>query len=111
MLKKLDSDFSDMLQDSAKVEQRLAELASQRFMFGISAVASAVVVFSILFMMLSAHMRLSGQPNQPLVVTPVSGCLTMVFVSAIALARAIGAHGEIRTLLTFKKLRDLRSID
>lgn len=110
MLKKQDHDFSEMLDDRAKVENRLTELARQRLLSGISAAVSALVLFSILFMLLSATVRTPGLSNQPSAATPISGCLILLFSSATSLARAIGAHSEIRTLLVFRKLRDDRSV-
>jgi uncharacterized membrane protein (DUF485 family) len=106
--RKRDLDFLEMLEDPAKIESRLAELASQRLLFGISAAMAALVFFFVLFVLLSANIRLVGQSS---IAAPVSGCLTMVALLSVMLARAIGAHSEIRTLFTFKNLRDMRSID
>lgn len=111
MLKKQDQDFFDMLDDPAKLEKRLSDLASQRILFVITAALSALVFFFVLFVLLAANTQSVGMTDQPSVsiATPVSGCLTMVTSLTICLARAIGAHGEIRTLLSFKKLRDLHA--
>ena len=109
MLKKQDHAFFDMLADAEKLEKRLIELASQRFMFAISATMSALVFFFTLFVLLAANLRSVGLAHPPSIsiATPVSGCLTMIALLAITLARAVGAHSEIRTLITFKKLRDM----
>jgi len=111
MLKKQDHDFFEILEDPSKIEKRLSELANQRLLFGISAAMTAIVFFAILFMLLAANLRFVGLSNQPSIAGPVSGCLTMGVALATSLARAIGAHGEIRTLLVFKKLRDMYSSD
>ncbi len=111
MLKKQDLKFFEMLENPAEVEKRLSELANQRFLFGISAAMTALVFFTILFMLLAANLRFVGLSNQPSIAGPVSGCLIMGVGLATSLARAIGAHSEIRTLLTFKKLREMRSSD
>ena len=103
MLKKQDHDFFEMLGNTANVEKRLTELANQRLLCGISSVASALVAFSILFVLLSAIVRFPGMSNQPSIAGPVSGCLMMILGMTTSLARATGAHSEIRTLLVFKK--------
>ena len=102
-----------MLEDPAKIEKRLAELASQRSMFAISAAMSALVFFFLLFLLLAVNIRSVGMITPPSIsqATPVSGCLTMVALLTITLARAMGAHAEIRTLLAFKKLRKMSSPD
>lgn len=111
MFKKLDHEFFENLGEPAKLEKRLTDLASQRFCFAISATLAALVFFMTLFILLGVSSQSVGLTNQPSIsiAAPVSGCLTMLTLLAVTLARAIGVHSEIRTLLTFKKLRELES--
>ena len=113
MFKKLDHDFLEILEEPAKLEKRLTDLASQRFSFTITATMAALVFFITLFILLGTNIRSLDLPKHPSIsiAPPVSGCLIMLTMLTVMLARAIGAHSEIRTLLTFKKLRDLREIE
>jgi hypothetical protein len=104
MLKKQDHQFFDILDDLSKGEKRLLELMKQRFLFGVS----AAMMTASLLVLLAVNLR---DADQTLQIIPALSLLAVGFASLTSLTRTIAAHGEIRTLLTFKKLREMRLSD
>lgn len=114
MLTKLDENFQATLDDNIKLELHLANLASQRRLSTFAATALAVYIFAhVIFVICTYRSSISAQSPLGLNVPPGMTLLPLIFLILIlqSAVKAVAAHGEIRSLLTFKKLRDMREIE
>ncbi len=115
MLAKQDRDFLRALDDPAAVEKRLRTLSGVRIVSNFAMLAGIAAFFYT-----ASYSLRSGNLNLPSPKSTIDDVLKpffefcnhvilLFFVFASFLAALI--HIEIRTLLTFKKLRDMRSND
>jgi hypothetical protein len=98
MFRKRDLEFQESLDDPAKLEKRMGKLAKLRLMF--TAVAAfATTAFFVIFIMEIQVFKMNGKS--------FPGTVLLLAISIQPTIMAMLAHCEIRTLITFKKLRDL----
>ena len=98
MFGKRDREFEETLAEADKLERRLEQLRLSRQIATVLAAATACLFFVVLFM----SIRMSTKSPTVLPVTPLA-----LFMAGQQALMASLAHGEIRTLLAFKKLREL----
>jgi hypothetical protein len=101
MFEKRDREFEEALAGADKLERRLEQLRLSRRIAIILAAATACLFFVLVFM----SIRMSTKSPTVLPVTP----LTLFMAGQQALMASL-AHGEIRTLLAFKKLQELSTL-
>lgn len=110
MLTKLDEKFQAALDDDTKLEEQLVSLANQRRWSTIVATALVVYIFAhVIFALFTYRSTISAQTPLGLNVPPGMTLMPLIFLILVLqwTVKAVVAHGEIRTLLAFKKLCDL----
>ena len=104
MIYSKDSQFAEALENEEAFEKRLSDLRKFRkvsfFSWIVTALSFFVVCISVLTVV-SRGVQLIG----PMAVT----IPTLLFASLVQLVSIIAVQGEIRTLLTFKKLKEMQS--
>ncbi len=113
MLTVLDQKFQAALDDEAKLREQLIGLTNQRRWNAIGAAVLAAYVFAhVLFVLITYQSTISAQI--PLGLNSPPGMVLLPLLVSILLLqlviKAVVAHCEIRTLLMFKKLRELQTI-
>ncbi len=110
MLTKLDEKFQAALESDTELEKQLVSLANQRRWSTIMATAMAAYIFGhAIFVLYIYRSSISAQTPFGQNVPPGMTLMPVLFL-ILALqyvVKAVAAHGEIRVLLAFKKLRDL----
>lgn len=99
MFKKSDQNFLALLDNPDVMDRRISTLRTMRLIHTITATFGLIAFFVILFMILGKHSKES----------PPALVLMIVIFLQPAIA-AMMAHGELRTLLMFKKLHDDKSV-
>ncbi|MES2920763.1 MAG: hypothetical protein V4819_04425 [Verrucomicrobiota bacterium] len=114
MLTQLDEKFQAALDDDTKLEEQLVRLANQRYWSTIAATALAAYIFAHAFFVLFTY-RSSISARTPVGLNVPPGMVLMPLIFLILMlqwaVKAVVTHCEIRVLLTFKKLRDVRQRD
>lgn len=112
MFTKLDKKFQAALDDEARLGEQLAGLTKQRRWNAIGAAALAVYICIHVLLVLITYQSTTSAKT-PLGFNVPPGMLLMPLLFTIMLVqcaiKAVAAHCEIRTLITFKKLRVLRT--
>lgn len=94
MFTKRDQQFLELLDDPVKLEKRLVDLAGVRKVTTFAAGFSGVAFFVCVFL---------GMQQVPFSISP-GAALMLLLVIQQAISACL-AHGELRTLLTFRALR------
>ena len=114
MFAKLDEKFQAVLDDNTKLEAHLLKLDNQRYWSTMVATALASYIFAHAMFVLFVY-RSSISVESPLGLNVPPGMVLMPLLFLILVlqwtVKAVVAHGEIRTLLAFKKLLALRAND
>jgi hypothetical protein len=113
MFEKSDQDFLGLLDDPANLEKRIQQCGRTRLNGVIAGALMTVFIFGQVFWVLGIHQS-SVSPGTPSGIQPPPGMVLLPLLFAILAVqqalRALAAHGELRTLLLFKKLRDDKSV-
>lgn len=114
MLMKQDREFDRILDDPTKMESGLAELTRQRRWSVVTAAALTTLIYVLIVMIACIYIS-SVSTKNPFGTNPPTPMLLMpsMFLPLLIIhvAKAVSAHGEIRTLLLFGKLRQTRLDD
>ncbi|MEO5714542.1 MAG: hypothetical protein ABIT37_13735 [Luteolibacter sp.] len=111
MFTKLDEKFQATLDNDAELERQLSGLAEQRRRNTFIATAMAVYIFGHALFVLVIYQRTISTKNPMGLNVPPGMVLLPLLFSILVLQfaiKAVVAHCEIRSLLTFKKLRELQ---
>lgn len=102
---KSDAAFLSLLEDPEFLDKRLLILDKQRRQYALGAYDTGGCFFAMQFVFLIAAWQFRTERPTP------SFILTFVFLPLMFGIKATLAHCEIRTLLMFKKLRELQKVN
>jgi hypothetical protein len=113
MFEKGDQNFLALLDDPVKLEERIQQCGRTRRTSGITGAVMAVFVFGHVLCVLCIYSSTISARSPLGAYTPPGMVLLPLLFALLALQqalRALAAHGELRTLLLFRKIRDDKSI-
>ena len=106
MFEKCDQKFERALESADHLEKLLKKLRRGRWWFTIST-AFSLLAAVVLFILVQPLVKdLPPGTSAPLLILP----MMLLFFPVLNAMKALSLHGEIRTLLVFKKLRDDKSV-
>lgn len=106
MFQKSDQKFVGALESPEVLEQLLQKLRRGRRWLTISTAFSLLAAIMLFILVQPLATDLPPGAGAPLLILP----MMLLFFPVLNAMKALSLHGEIRTLLVFKKLRDDRSV-